>query len=51
MESEMQKTMETTIAEREAFWSTKYEELRRRLEVSEVSLGIEEAAVSAPEDA
>ena len=44
MESEMQKTMETTIAEREAFWSTKYEELRRRLEVSE-------AAVSAPEDA
>jgi len=51
MESEMQKTMETTIAEREAFWSTKYEELRRRLEVSEGSLGIEEAAVSAPEDA
>jgi len=51
MESEMQKTMETTIAEREAFWSTKCEELRRRLEVSEESLGIEEAAVSAPEDA
>jgi hypothetical protein len=48
MESEMQKTMETTIAEREAFWSTKYEELRRRLEGS---LGIEKAAVSAPEDA
>lgn len=51
MESEMQKTMETTIAEREAFWSTKYEELRRRLEVSEGSLAIEEAAASAPEDA
>jgi hypothetical protein len=51
MESEMQKTVETTIAEREAFWSAKYEELRRRLEVSEGSLGSEEAAVSAPEDA
>lgn len=51
MESEMQKTMETTIAEREAFWSAKYEELRRKLEVSEGSLGIEEAAVSTPEDA
>ena len=48
MESEMQKTMETTIAEREAFWSTKYEELRRRLEVSEGSSGIGDAAVSAP---
>jgi hypothetical protein len=35
MESEMQKTMETTIAERESFWSSKYEELRRRLEVTE----------------
>ena len=35
MESEMQKTMETTIAERESFWSSKYEELQRRLESSE----------------
>jgi hypothetical protein len=51
MESEMQKTMETTIAEREAFWNTKYEELRRRLEAPEESLGTEEAAISAPEDA
>jgi len=35
MESEMQKTMETTIAEREAFWKSKYEELRRRLDIPE----------------
>jgi hypothetical protein len=33
MESEMQKTMETTIAEREAFWKSKYEGLRRRLNI------------------
>jgi hypothetical protein len=35
MESEMQKTTETTIAEREAFWKSKYEELRRRLDIPE----------------
>jgi hypothetical protein len=35
MESEMQKTMETTIAEREAFWRSKCEELRRRLDIPE----------------
>ena len=38
MESEMQKTMEMTIAEREAAWSAKYEKLRRTLEASEGSL-------------
>ena len=38
MESEMQRTMEMSIAEREAAWSAKYKELRRIPEALEESL-------------